>query len=107
MDKTIIAENSAVVYMRDRWQRGAIGTWELLRGAGAYLQYKFGVLDIESWGVDNYRCTKLEVEEGILTGRVVAPMCFEEGRIYWLQDFIESRGTDLARSWFFDDPKRD
>jgi len=175
MDKTIIAENSGSVYMKYRYERGEIDTWDLLKGLGAYLQYKLGVLDILSWtktmmlefrgrseaelaeeaealfeeavlplvypeareciqrhraaghevcivsgatkfvveplarhlGVEHMVYTRLEVENGLFTGRVVEPICFEEGKIYWLQQFIEEQGIDLARSWFYTDSVTD
>jgi HAD superfamily phosphoserine phosphatase-like hydrolase len=49
MDKTLIAENSGSLYMRYRYQRGEISGADLLRGIGAYLQYKLGILDIRNW----------------------------------------------------------
>jgi len=175
MDKTIISENSGSVYMKYRYERGEIDAWELLKGLGAYLQYKLGVLDIVSWtksmmqefrgrseaelveeanelfaesilpliydearacirdhqeaghevcivsgatrfvvqplarhlGVEHIVYTRLEVENGLFTGRVVEPICFEEGKIYWLQQLIEEQGIDLARSWFYTDSVTD
>ncbi len=171
MDKTLIAENSGSLYMRYRYQRGEIGGLDLLRGLGAYLQYKLGVLDIRNWtkrmmvqfrgqdeaglerearvwfeevvartiypraaelvreheerghvvaivsgatkfvvrplaerlGVKHFLYTRLEVEDGRFTGRVVEPICFEEGKIYWIQHFIERHGIDLAKSFFYTD----
>ncbi len=47
--------------------------------------------------------TRLEVEDGCFTGRVVEPICFEEGKIYWLQQLVEEQGIDLAKSWFYTD----
>ena len=171
MDKTIIAENSASLFMRYRYQQGEIGNLDLLKGLGAYLQYKLGILDIRSWtvgmmtqfsgqseaelerealawveemvidtiypeaeslisehkaqghvvaivsgatrfvvkpianhvGVQHMLYTRLEVENGEFTGRVIEPICFEEGKIYWLQQFIEEQGIDLAMSYFYTD----
>jgi HAD superfamily hydrolase (TIGR01490 family) len=171
MDKTLICENSASLYMKYRYQRGEIGGLDLLKGLGAYLQYKIGVLDIRNWtlsmmvqfkgqseaelekealewfdemvletlypeaerlvrehqeaghvvaivtgatkfvarplaarlGIEHMLYTRLEVENGLFTGRVIEPICFEEGKIYWLQQFIEERGIDLAKSWFYTD----
>ncbi len=171
MDKTLIAENSGSLYMRYRYQRGEIGGLDLLKGLGAYLQYKLGVLDIRNWtknmmrefrgqsereleaqanewvedvvvhtiypeaealvrehrekdhvvaivsgatrfvvrpiaqrlGIDHMLFTRLEVEDGLFTGRVIEPICFEEGKIYWLQQFVEEQGIDLARSYFYTD----
>jgi HAD superfamily hydrolase (TIGR01490 family) len=171
MDKTLIAENSGSLYMRYRYQRGEISGIELLKGVGAYLQYKLGILDIRNWtktmmvqfrgqseaeleteakawfeelvahtiypeaeelvrkheadghvvaivsgatkfvvrplaqrlGIEHLLYTRLEVEDGCFTGRVIEPICFEEGKIYWLQQFIEEHGIDLAKSWFYTD----
>ena len=54
-------------------------------------------------GVKNYLYTRLEVERGRFTGRVIEPVCFEEGKIYWLQQLVEAQGIELARSWFYTD----
>ena len=45
----------------------------------------------------------MEVEGGVFTGRVVQPICFGEGKIYWLQQLIEHHGLDLAKSYFYTD----
>ena len=171
MDKTLIAENSGSLYMQYRYQRGEIGGVDLLKGIGAYLQYKVGILDIRNWtknmmlqfrgqdekeleaeakvwfdemvaptvypeaieavrkheaeghvvaivsgatrfvvqplarmlGIEHMLYTRLEVEGGAFTGRVIEPICFEEGKIYWLQQFIDAQGIDLAKSWFYTD----
>jgi len=171
MDKTILSQNSATLFMKYRYQRGDLGNVDLLKGLGAYLQYKLGILDIRSWtlgllvqfrgqserqleeeaivwvedtvvetiypearqlvrehadaghlvaivsgatrfvvrpiaarlGVEHMLYTRLEVEDGIFTGRVIEPICFEEGKIYWLQQFIEENGIDLAKSHFYTD----
>lgn len=175
MDKTIIAENSGSMYMKHRYERGEIDAWEMVKGLGAYLQYKVGVLDILSWtksmmqdfrgrseaevveeahalfyeailpsiypeavdcirqhqaaghevcivsgatrfvveplarhlGIEHMVYTRLEVEDGRFTGRVVEPICFEEGKIYWLQQFIAEQRIDLALSWFYTDSVTD
>lgn len=175
MDKTIIAENSGTLFMKYKYQRGEVDGWELVKGLGAYLRYKAGILDIEAWtqsmmlqfkgqseraltreanawfkemvietvypeaveaiehhqkqghvvaivsgatkfvvrplaealGIRHYLYTRLEVEGGRFTGRVVEPICFEEGKIYWLQQFIEDRGIDLALSYFYTDSVTD
>ncbi len=171
MDKTLIAENSASLYVRYRYQRGEISGVDLLKGLGAYLQYKLGILDIRNWtkntmlqfrgrgedelaaeanrwfdemvaetiypeaealvrehesaghvvaivsgaskfvvrplarrlGIPHFLFTRLEVEAGRFTGRVIEPVCFGEGKIYWLQQFIEAQGIDLAKSYFYTD----
>ena len=47
--------------------------------------------------------THLEVKDGRFTGRVVQPICFGEGKIYWVQQLIEPLGIDLAKSYFYSD----
>ena len=54
-------------------------------------------------GIQHWLYTRLEVEDGAFTGRVVEPICFEEGKIYWLQQFMEEQGLDLAKSFFYTD----
>ena len=54
-------------------------------------------------GVKHLLCTQLETEDGVFTGRVVRPICFGEGKIYWIQQLIEREYVDLARSWFYTD----
>ncbi|MBW2313609.1 MAG: HAD family hydrolase [Deltaproteobacteria bacterium] len=171
MDKTLICENSGSLYMKYRYERGELTGWDLVKGLGAYLQYKAGVLDIADWtesmlsqfkgeseaemereaavwfeecvaetvypeaaevvqghldaghivaivsgsmrfvvqplalrlGIPHVLYTRLEVEDGLFTGRVIEPICMEEGKIYWLQQFIEEERIDLAKSWFYTD----
>ncbi len=175
MDKTLIAENSGSLYMKRRYERGEIDGLELLKGFGAYVQYKLGVLDIRNWtrkmmaqfegrseaeleretaewfealvapavypeaeklvlahqeagdlvaivsgatrfvveplarrlGIEHMLYTRLEVEDGRFTGRVVEPICFEEGKIYWIRQFIEEQDIDLAKSFFYTDSVTD
>ena len=54
-------------------------------------------------GIKHILYTRLEVETGRFTGRVVEPICFEEGKIYWLQHLVEQQNIDLARSYFYTD----
>ena len=58
-------------------------------------------------GVKHILYTRLEVEHGRFTGRVIEPICFEEGKIYWLQQLVEEQGIDLAKSWFYTDSVTD
>ena len=58
-------------------------------------------------GIKHILYTRLEVERGKLTGRVIDPICFEEGKVYWLQQLVEKQGIDLAKSWFYTDSVTD
>ena len=171
MDKTLLSENSGTLYARYRYERGEMSGWDLVKGLGAYLRYKAGILDISAWtkdmmvgfkgqsevalareasrwfkemvvqtvypeaaalvrehlergdvvaivsgatrfvvkplaehlGIRHFLYTRLETQDGRFTGRVIEPICFEEGKIYWLQQFIEEQQIDLARSFFYTD----
>jgi len=175
MDKTLISENSGTLYMKYRYERGELSTWDAVRALGAYLRYKAGWLDITAWsrdmmlqfkgqseraltreanrwaremvlpaiypeaealvrehraaghvvaiisgatkfvvrplaerlGIRHYLYTRLETEGGRFTGRVIEPVCFEEGKVYWLQQLIEEQDIDLAKSWFYTDSVTD
>ncbi|MCG8589382.1 MAG: HAD-IB family hydrolase [Proteobacteria bacterium] len=61
----------------------------------------------EYLSIEHFLYTRLEVENGVFTGRVIEPICFEEGKIYWLQQFIEEQGIDLAKSYFYTDSVTD
>ena len=54
-------------------------------------------------GVEHIMCTQMELENGVFTGRPVQPICFGEGKIYWLQQLLERDGLELAKSWFYTD----
>ena len=72
MDKTIISENSGSIILRDSWERGELSNWDLARGAGAYLQYKLGVLNMEAWTVEMLRGLAGQLESELMdTGRVL------------------------------------
>ena len=61
----------------------------------------------EQLGVRHALFTELEVEAGCLTGRVVDPICFGEGKVILLRDFIARHRVDLARSYFYTDSVTD
>ena len=54
-------------------------------------------------GIDHYLYTRLEVEGGRFTGRVIEPVCFEAGKVHWLEQLVAQQRIDLARSWFYTD----
>jgi HAD superfamily hydrolase (TIGR01490 family) len=57
----------------------------------------------ERLAIRHFLYTRLEAEHGRFTGRVVEPVCFEEGKIYWLQQLIEEQQIELAKSFFYTD----
>jgi HAD superfamily hydrolase (TIGR01490 family) len=86
-----------------RWHREQGHVVAIVSGATRYVVRPLA----EHLGIRHYLYTRVEVEQGRLTGRVIDPICFEEGKIYWLQQFIDEKGIDLARSWFYTDSVTD
>jgi putative phosphoserine phosphatase/1-acylglycerol-3-phosphate O-acyltransferase len=58
-------------------------------------------------GVDNVLCTQLEVKGGRLTGRVVQPACWGDGKLRAAREFSRERGVDLGKSYFYSDGYED
>ncbi len=54
-------------------------------------------------GLSKYLCTHLEVKDGILTGKVIEPLCYGEGKVYWARRFCQDHGLDLAKCYFYTD----
>jgi putative phosphoserine phosphatase/1-acylglycerol-3-phosphate O-acyltransferase len=61
----------------------------------------------EYLGIEHVICTRFLVEAGRYTGGVEQPVCFGEGKIERLRQFLESFEIDLARSWFYTDSVTD
>ncbi|MDJ0789621.1 MAG: HAD family hydrolase [Myxococcota bacterium] len=47
--------------------------------------------------------TRMEVAGGRFTGRVIDPVCFEEGKIHWLRELVDEQRIELAKSFFYTD----
>ena len=54
-------------------------------------------------GIEHIVTTQLEERAGRFTGRVREPVCFEQGKIFWLRELIRAQALDLARSTFYTD----
>ncbi len=52
---------------------------------------------------DQYVCTHLESQDGFLTGRVVPPPCYGEGKVVWAERFATEHAVDLSASYFYTD----
>jgi HAD superfamily hydrolase (TIGR01490 family) len=61
----------------------------------------------ELLGMDDVVSTRLEVEGGLFTGRVVGPTCFGHGKVHWAEDLGSRRSLDLDKSWFYTDSYTD
>jgi putative phosphoserine phosphatase/1-acylglycerol-3-phosphate O-acyltransferase len=52
-------------------------------------------------------CTRLVVEDGVFTGEVVKPTCWQEGKLHYASLLAEREGFDLAQSYFYSDSADD
>lgn len=48
-------------------------------------------------------CTHLVVRDGRLTGEIVEPYCYGEGKIYWAEKFAREQGLRLQECYFYTD----
>lgn len=58
---------------------------------------------IAQFGIDHAIGTSFESEAGMLTGRVVAPICYGRGKVTLAERFAEEHGINLAKSFFYSD----
>lgn len=54
-------------------------------------------------GVEHVLCTRLEAVDGVLTGRVVHPTCFGEGKSRAAEELAAGHDIDLDQSFFYTD----
>jgi putative phosphoserine phosphatase/1-acylglycerol-3-phosphate O-acyltransferase len=57
--------------------------------------------------IEHVLCTRLEVEDGIFTGRVVKPTCYGEGKAIAVRDLAERHDIDLGQSYAYTDSHED
>lgn len=58
-------------------------------------------------GIDEICCTRLEVEEGHFTGKVITPLCHGDGKTLSARRVCKRLKTSLESSWFYTDSKAD
>jgi len=58
-------------------------------------------------GVEHVLCTRLEAEDGVLTGAVIHPTCFGRGKLLAAEDLAEQCDLDLDASYFYTDSSDD
>ncbi len=56
---------------------------------------------------DHVLATRLEIQNGRFTGRLVEPPCHGEGKVFWAERYAETYGLDLTQSYFYTDSIRD
>lgn len=70
-------------------------------------QYAVGPLTAYLGIPDQYVCTHIESNGGRLTGRVVPPVCFGDGKVVWAERFAAEHDVDLDASYFYTDSVSD
>jgi putative phosphoserine phosphatase/1-acylglycerol-3-phosphate O-acyltransferase len=58
-------------------------------------------------GIEHVLCTRLEIEDGLITGRVLHPSCYGMGKAIAARALATKHGIDLAQSWFYTDSEED
>jgi putative phosphoserine phosphatase/1-acylglycerol-3-phosphate O-acyltransferase len=58
-------------------------------------------------GIPHVLCTRLELENGALTGGVVGPTCYGEGKVRAVRELAAKHDVDLGRSYFYTDSHED
>lgn len=56
---------------------------------------------------EQFVCTHLVSKDGHLTGEVVPPVCYGEGKVVWAERFAAEHDVDLATSYFYTDSVSD
>ncbi|MGB8332740.1 MAG: HAD-IB family hydrolase [Polyangiales bacterium] len=58
-------------------------------------------------GIAHLLCTRLGVEDGVLTGKVVRPTCYGEGKAAGGRELASKHSLDLGHSYFYSDSHED
>jgi HAD superfamily hydrolase (TIGR01490 family) len=84
--------------------------WHQQRGERAVIisaSSQFAVQPVaEALGLD-FLCTRLEVKDNQLTGGVIEPLCFGEGKIFWARQYADRYGAQLSDCCLYTDSYTD
>jgi putative phosphoserine phosphatase/1-acylglycerol-3-phosphate O-acyltransferase len=58
-------------------------------------------------GIAHVLCTRLEVENGVFTGRIIRPTCYGEGKATAAHELAARHDIDVGQSWFYTDSDED
>lgn len=58
-------------------------------------------------GISEICCTQLEVQDGNFTGKLVAPMCYGEGKVLAARRVARQHRAKLSHCWFYSDSSDD
>jgi putative phosphoserine phosphatase / 1-acylglycerol-3-phosphate O-acyltransferase len=54
-------------------------------------------------GIADVITTQVEIRDGLLTGRLIKPLCYGEGKKYYALEWAKEHGIDLGASYFYTD----
>lgn len=91
----------AVQRVREHQARGH--TVALLTAATSYIAEPAGLF----LGIPHLLCTRLDVQDGRFTGKLLKPICHGKGKLYWAIEFCKAHGAVLEESYFYTDSIRD
>jgi len=95
MKKTIYREAADLILShRDRGHRVAV----ISNSPPFFVKPLADILDIT-----DVICTEVEARDGILTGRLVKPLCYGEGKRVYALRWAGLTGIDLSQSYFYTD----
>lgn len=58
---------------------------------------------VRALGADGLLCSRLSVEDGVLTGGVERPVCYGVGKLRAARAWSAEHGGDVEKSWFYTD----
>jgi HAD superfamily hydrolase (TIGR01490 family) len=68
---------------------------------------QFAVQPVAEYLGLEYLCTRLAVEGDRVTGAIVPPPCYGEGKITWARQLADRHGIPIGRSYFYTDSLSD
>ncbi len=57
--------------------------------------------------IEHWLCTRVEVENGVFTGKHRVPACYGAGKVGYAEEFAAEHSVDLAASYFYTDSYTD
>jgi HAD superfamily hydrolase (TIGR01490 family) len=101
-------------HIRGRYRPGALDTLASHRRAGdqvvlltsssTYLSHAV----CEDIGLDGYLCNRFSVDQhGVFTGEPIEPLCFEQGKVIYAEEYARRRGVRLAECTYYADSTSD
>lgn len=57
----------------------------------------------DALGISDVICTRVEVTDGILSGKLIKPLCYGEGKLHYAQTWARQNNIDLGESYFYTD----